>query len=92
MHSSTKVNFNSFSKRVLPTASETFLLSLIGDLYSTSDLKHPVVTPAMLLMCQYLETCPVQSPKDMLVILNLCNILYKVKHPFFRLMDLDLTP
>ena len=51
--------------KTFPGVAELVLLRLIGSQWSTSDLWHPVVTPAMLLMGQYLTQCRVRGVKDL---------------------------
>ncbi|KNC95834.1 uncharacterized protein SPPG_08777 [Spizellomyces punctatus DAOM BR117] len=53
------------------------LLKLVARIYSTSDLVHPVVTPAMILIGQYLALCPVVKGRDAAVGLFLCEVVYE---------------
>ncbi|KAI7870935.1 nucleolar protein 14 [Spinellus fusiger] len=47
-----------------PTAEEMMTLRLLGQVFSTSDMAHPIVSPAMLFMAQVLEQSRVQSQTD----------------------------
>ncbi|KAG0148425.1 hypothetical protein CROQUDRAFT_410791 [Cronartium quercuum f. sp. fusiforme G11] len=49
-----------------PGLCELTLLRLIGLIWSTSDFSHPVVAPALLMICQYLSQLPVRKFRDML--------------------------
>ena len=49
--------------RVSP-AGDLALLRLVPALFSSSDFRHPVATPAMLLLGQILQQCRVRSPRD----------------------------
>ncbi|CAG8528317.1 11595_t:CDS:10, partial [Ambispora leptoticha] len=62
-------------KLIFPTASDLIILRLIGQIFPTSDFHHPVVTPAMLLMGQYLTQYTIRNGRDLLVGLFLCNLL-----------------
>ncbi|TPX68187.1 hypothetical protein SpCBS45565_g03263 [Spizellomyces sp. 'palustris'] len=53
------------------------LLKLVARIYSTSDLVHPVVTPAMILIGQYLALCPVVKGRDAAAGLFLCQVVYE---------------
>lgn len=58
-----------------PGLPEVTLLRLVGLVWSTSDLSHPVVAPAMLLICEYLGQARVRTFKDVNVALLLCTIV-----------------
>ncbi|KAI8971398.1 nucleolar protein 14 [Pilobolus umbonatus] len=47
-----------------PDTEDLTLLRIIGQVFSTSDLTHPIATPAILYMCQALNQCPIQSQSD----------------------------
>ncbi|CAG8476065.1 4191_t:CDS:2 [Ambispora gerdemannii] len=68
---------NSFEAKSLkfPTASDLIILRLIGQIFPTSDFHHSVVTPATLLMGQYLTQYTVRNGRDLLVGLFLCSLL-----------------
>jgi nucleolar protein 14 len=51
--------------KTFPGTSELALLRIIGAIWSTSDLRHPVGAPAQLLMGSYLELARVRSLKDL---------------------------
>ncbi|CAG8433583.1 10902_t:CDS:10 [Diversispora eburnea] len=46
------------SKSLFPSASELILLRISLQVFPSSDFHHPVVTPTILLMGQYLAQCP----------------------------------
>ncbi|KAL0076638.1 nucleolar protein 14 [Phycomyces blakesleeanus] len=48
-----------------PDVEELTLLRSLGQVFSTSDLTHPIASPAMLFMSQALEQCRVQSEVDL---------------------------
>ncbi|KAI9358031.1 nucleolar protein 14 [Pilaira anomala] len=48
-----------------PDVEDLTLLCSIGQIFSTSDLTHPVATPALLFMCQALSQCRIQSEMDL---------------------------
>lgn len=58
-----------------PGAAELTLLRLVGLIWSTSDLSHPVVAPAMLLMCEYLGQARVRNLHDLRTGLFLCSLI-----------------
>ena len=65
--------------KTFPGIPELVLLNIIGDIWSTSDKKHPVVTPAMLLMGQYLSQGRVRQLSDVASGLFLCTLFLKVR-------------
>jgi nucleolar protein 14 len=64
--------------KTFPGTSELALLRLIGPIWSTSDQSHPVVTPAMLLIGQYLSQARVRSLADLASGLFLCTLTLQV--------------
>ena len=58
-----------------PSLGKVLFLQLLGRIYSVTDLQHALVTPAMLLMCQYLTQCPVISLQDVSTGLLVCSVL-----------------
>ena len=57
-----------------PGPSELSLLYIIGALWPTSDLNHPVVSPARILMGSYLGLCRARSVADLASGLFLCTL------------------
>ncbi|KAI0677280.1 Nop14-like protein [Trametes maxima] len=57
-----------------PGLSELSLLRVIGQLWPTSDMHHPVISPARLLMGSYLGLCRVRSLQDITSGLFLCSL------------------
>lgn len=47
-------------------------------IFPCSDFRHPVMTPAILLMCQFLMRCPIVSGQDIAVGSFLCSMLLAV--------------
>ncbi|KAJ3155718.1 nucleolar complex protein 14 [Geranomyces michiganensis] len=58
----------------LPQLDVLIMFKLIGRIFSTSDLVHPVAMPAMLLMAQYLSQCPLVDRRGALSGLFLCEV------------------
>ena len=58
-----------------PSLGKVLFLQLLGCTYSVTDLQHALVTPAMLLMCQYLTQCQVVSLQDVSTGLLVCSVL-----------------
>ncbi|KAI8087486.1 nucleolar protein 14, partial [Thamnidium elegans] len=48
-----------------PDIEDLTILRSIGHIFSTSDLTHPIATPALLFMCQALSQCRIQSEMDL---------------------------
>jgi len=57
-----------------PMVDKLTFLRILGQIYSTSDFQHQVITPAQFLVSQYLGQCQVASIKDLVSGLMLCNI------------------
>ncbi|KAK4049433.1 nucleolar complex protein 14 [Microbotryomycetes sp. JL201] len=57
-----------------PGAPELTFLRLVGMVWSTSDLSHPVAAAAMLLICQYLAQGRIRSSSDVASGLFLCTL------------------
>ncbi|KAF9900264.1 nucleolar complex protein 14 [Linnemannia zychae] len=57
-----------------PHSDKLTFLRVLGQIYSTSDYQHQVITPAQFLMSQYLGQCQVGSVKDIASGLMLCNL------------------
>ncbi|KAG0321587.1 nucleolar complex protein 14 [Dissophora globulifera] len=57
-----------------PKADKLTFFRILGQIYSTSDFQHQVITPAQFLMSQYLGQCQVSSVKDLVSGLMLCNL------------------
>ena len=63
--------------RTWPGLPEISLLHTIGLVWPTSDMNHPVVTPARLLMGSYLGLCRVRSISDVACGLFLCTLFLR---------------
>ncbi|GAA5857707.1 hypothetical protein JCM8547_004338 [Rhodosporidiobolus lusitaniae] len=53
------------SSKTWPSLPELTLLRLVGTVWSTSDLSHPVGAPALLLIGEYLTQCRIRSLSDL---------------------------
>ncbi|KAI8998168.1 nucleolar protein 14 [Gaertneriomyces semiglobifer] len=62
-------------------------LKCIGRIFSTSDLVHPVLTPAMLLMGEWLAFKPIKAVRDAAIGLILCEMLLE-----FQALSKRLVP
>jgi nucleolar protein 14 len=65
------------SSRTFPGVPELILLRVLGGIWSTSDMKHPVVGPARYLMCAYLGLSRIRSLADIASGLFLCTLFYE---------------
>lgn len=55
-----------------PSLGNRLLLKLLGDIFPTTDFRHPVTTPATLLLGQYISQCPVQCSADLSAGMFIC--------------------
>ncbi|ERN17817.1 hypothetical protein AMTR_s00047p00175730 [Amborella trichopoda] len=73
-------------KHSWPSFKTLCLLRLWSMIYPCSDFSHVVMTPACLLMSEYLMRCPVTSSQDIVVGTFLCSMILAVakqSHKFF---------
>jgi hypothetical protein len=72
-----------FSKKdggvIMPRAPELAFFKTLLLTFPGSDLYHPIVTPLILLMAQYLEMAPIKSDQDFVSGLKLCENLFIVR-------------
>ncbi|KAF5745765.1 nucleolar protein 14 isoform X1 [Tripterygium wilfordii] len=61
-----------------PSLKTLLLLRLWSMVYPCSDFRHVVITPALLLMCEYLMRCPILSGRDVAIGSFLCSMILKV--------------
>ncbi|MED6180212.1 hypothetical protein PIB30_117155 [Stylosanthes scabra] len=61
-----------------PSTKTLFLLRLWSTIFPCSDFRHPVMTPVILLMCEYLMRCPIVSGRDIAIGSFLCSMLLSV--------------
>ncbi|KAL4639817.1 hypothetical protein ACB092_03G245500 [Castanea dentata] len=61
-----------------PSSKTLFLLRLWSMIFPCSDFRHVVMTPAILLMCEYLMRCPIVSGRDSAIGSFLCSMLLSV--------------
>jgi nucleolar protein 14 len=73
----------SFSKTessvMMPRAPELAFFKTLLLTFPGSDLFHPIITPLILLMAQYLEMASVKSDQDLLSGVKLCEYLFIVR-------------
>lgn len=62
----------------VPGIREVIVLRILGQVFPTSDFRHPVVTPAMLFIGQCLEQGKVATEKDVARKVALAQVLYEV--------------
>ncbi|KAH7912968.1 nucleolar protein 14 [Hygrophoropsis aurantiaca] len=72
--------------RTWPGLSELSFLRTIGVIWPTSDMHHPVVSPARLLMGAYLALCRVRSLSDIASGLFLCSLFLQYESLSKRLI------
>nr|XP_028951430.1 nucleolar protein 14-like isoform X2 [Malus domestica] len=65
-------------KSCWPSSKTLFLLRLWSLIFPCSDFRHVVMTPATLLMCEYLARCPIVSGRDTAVGSFLCSMLLSI--------------
>lgn len=61
-----------------PSSKTLCLLQLWSMIYPCSDFRHPVMTPAVLLICEYLMRCPITTGRDIAIGSFLCSMLLSV--------------
>ncbi|KAG6708692.1 nucleolar protein 14 isoform X1 [Carya illinoinensis] len=61
-----------------PSSKTLFLLRLWSMIFPCSDFRHVVMTPAILLMCEYLMRCPIVLGRDIAMGSFLCSMLLSV--------------
>ncbi|URE12373.1 Nop14-like family [Musa troglodytarum] len=61
-----------------PTLKTLLLLRLWSLVFPCSDFRHVVMTPALLLMCEYLMRCPINSGQDAACGSFLCSLVFSV--------------
>ncbi|CAL9761726.1 unnamed protein product [Musa acuminata subsp. burmannicoides] len=65
-------------KSCWPTLKTLLLLRLWSLVFPCSDFRHVVMTPALLLMCEYLMRCPINSGQDAARGSFLCSLVFSV--------------
>ena len=60
-------------------------------IFSCSDFRHVVMTPAILLMCEYLMRCPILSGRDMAIGSFLCSMVLSESAQFYVCNSFQLT-
>lgn len=74
------------TSKTWPGLPELSLLRVVGLIWPTSDMNHPVVSPARLLMGSYLGLCRVRSLQDIASGLFLCTLLLQFEELSKRLV------
>ncbi|KAI3856548.1 hypothetical protein MKX03_028390 [Papaver bracteatum] len=65
-------------KSCWPSMKTLCLLRLWSITFPCSDFRHAVMTPAMLLMCEYLVRCPITSCRDIAIGSFLCSMVLSI--------------
>ncbi|KAL3636188.1 hypothetical protein CASFOL_020735 [Castilleja foliolosa] len=65
-------------KSCWPSLKTLFLLRLWSMIFPCSDFRHAVMTPAILLMSEYLMKCPIVSGRDIAIGSFLCSMVLSV--------------
>ncbi|CAK9142448.1 unnamed protein product [Ilex paraguariensis] len=65
-------------KSCWPSLKTLFLMRLWSMIFPCSDFRHAVMTPTILLMCEYLMRCPVISGRDIAIGSFLCSMVLSV--------------
>ncbi|CAA2961759.1 nucleolar 14 [Olea europaea subsp. europaea] len=65
-----------------PSMKILFLLRLWSMIFPCSDFRHVVMTPAILLMCEYLMRCPIISGRDIIIGSFLCSMISRQSQKF----------
>ena len=61
-----------------PSSKTLILLRLWTMIFPCSDYNHVVITPTILLMCEYLMRCPILTCRDIAIGAFLCSLLLSV--------------
>lgn len=67
-------------KSCWPSVKTLFLLRLWSLIFPCSDFRHVVMTPAILLMSEYLMRCPITSGRDVAIGSFLCSMVLSVRY------------
>ncbi|XP_027096915.1 uncharacterized protein [Coffea arabica] len=84
-------NIKTTGKSCWPSLKTIFLLRLWSMVFPCSDFRHVVMTPAILLMCEYLMRCQVVSGRDIVVGSFLCSMVLSVTKQSRKLCPEALT-
>lgn len=74
-----------------PSSKILFLLRLWSMIFPCSDFRHVVMTPAILLMCEYLMRCPIVSGRDSAIGSFLCSMLLSVCINLFAISSFSIV-
>ena len=74
-----------------PSSKMLFLLRLWSMIFPCSDFRHVVMTPAILLMCEYLMRCPIVSGQDSAIGSLLCSMLLSVCINLFAISSFSIV-
>lgn len=65
---------------MMPRGPELAFFKTLLLIFPGSDLYHPIVTPLILLMAQYLEMAPIKNDQDVVSGIKLCEYLFIVRY------------
>ncbi|KAI9019059.1 nucleolar protein 14 [Hyaloraphidium curvatum] len=74
------------TRKGIINASDVAMLQLIGQLFPTSDLRHPITTPLQMLVCKFLGLKLQRSYEDVMRGLALCNMVLEFQKLSKRFM------
>lgn len=77
-------------KSCWPSLKTLVLLRLWSIIFPCSDFRHAVMTPAILMMSEYLMRCPIVSGRDMAVGSFLCSMVLSVSIFCYTFSSLSL--
>ncbi|KAL0327101.1 UNVERIFIED_CONTAM: Nucleolar complex protein 14 [Sesamum angustifolium] len=78
-------------KSCWPSLKTLFLLRLWSMIFPCSDFRHAVMTPAILLMSEYLMRCPITSGRDIAIGSFLCSMVLSVSRQFQKFCPEAIT-
>lgn len=62
-------------KRCWPTVGDFAFIRALSVVFPVTDYRHPIVTPAQLLLGEYLTSCPLRGPRDVVACLFTAQLL-----------------
>lgn len=71
---------NAENGAIMPRGPELAFFKTLLLIFPGSDLYHPIVTPLILLMAQYLEMTPLKNDQDLVSGIKLCEYLFIVRY------------
>ncbi|PRP86575.1 nucleolar protein 14 [Planoprotostelium fungivorum] len=61
-----------------PSFGHLLFVKLVFSIYPSTDFEHPISTPSILLINEYISRCPIRTPKDFTLALFTCNLVLQV--------------